>query len=291
MKHVFICLSLVLALFSGCEETPPFIDFTDTGDSDTGTIADTIPPAQHKAVLIEDITGVRCVNCPSAAQKIMDIITNKSEDSVIAIALYPWPYPGPSNFINTNPWEGFPKLADDTCSKIVESLGVPNGLPSGYVDRYAFPPSLERPNAFNSWASLVDKRLRLSTPVNITLEKSVAGKKISIDIKLHYTKFVSGKHKLALYLIEDNIISKQRTPPPVGDKDDYVHNHAFRFTFDLPAGRPLKGNLFPGKTYDRHYEYQLPVNSPIKIENCHVVCLVLDATTEEVVNVRKIELQ
>jgi hypothetical protein len=288
MKRVVFALSIVFALFSGCEETPPFIDFTDPGDQDTGYISDTVPSAQHKMVLIEDITGVRCVNCPAAAVKIKEIITSKSEDSVIALALYPWPNNTNGNWTNTNPYVGFPKLANDTCSQIVESVGVPGGLPSGYVDRYDFPPQSSKPKDVVNWANLVNQRLRVTTPVNINLKKSVNGKKISIDVKLSYTKGVATSHKIALYLAEDSIVSRQKGQN--GEMDGYVHNHAVRHTFDLAVGRPLKGSLFRGKTYDKHYEYELPANSPIRLDHCHVVCVVMVAGTDEVVNVRKIEL-
>ena len=288
MKRLVLALSIVLALFPGCEETPPFIDFTDPGDSDTGYIADTIAGPQHKAVLIEDITGVRCVNCPNAAAKIREIVAAKSEDSVIAMALYPWPTNTNSNYGNTIPYPGFPKLANDTCSQIVESVGIPTGLPSGYVDRYNFPPIITKTKDVVSWANLVNQRLKGNTPVNIYLKESVSGKKITLDVKIHYTQNVSGKHKFAVYLTEDSIVSKQKGNS--GEMDGYVHNHALRHTFDLAVGRPLKGTLSRGKTYDKHYEYELPPGSPIRLKHCHVVCVVMVAETDEVLNVRKIAL-
>src|SRR5688572_24500027 len=80
-------LFLIPLTFLSCEEEPPFIDFSPPYKTkDTTYINLTIPPAQNKAVLIEDITGVRCVNCPDAAKKARDIVTAKTEDSVVVIA-------------------------------------------------------------------------------------------------------------------------------------------------------------------------------------------------------------
>jgi len=290
MKRVFIYLSLVIALFPGCEEVPPFIDFSEPGKvTDTNYIVTPVPPPQNKIVLIEDITGVRCVNCPTAAAKIKEIINSKSEDSVIAIALYPWPVFGSNSLSNnTIPYDGFPKLASDTSSQIVESLGIPQGLPSAYVDRHIFAPQTSKPiSSIGVMASLVDQRVRLTTPVNIVLKKAVAGRKITLDIKLQYTETVVGNHKYAIYLTEDNIISRQAFP--TGVVDNYVHNHALKVSLDLPTGRPLTASLVPGRTFDKRYEYE--VSPSINLANCHIICVITDAATGDVVNVRKIALQ
>jgi hypothetical protein len=288
MKSVFAFLSLVLIMSQGCEETPPFIDFTNEVVTDTGYVDSSSVMAQHKIVLIEDVTGVRCVNCPTAAKKIKDIIAAKSEDSVIAMALYPWPTNTNSLFNNTAPYENFPQMANDIGSQLVESIGIPQGLPSGYVDRFDFGAS-EKPKALSAWSTLVDQRLRDKTPVNITIGKTLTGRRMTIDANLLYTANVRGSHKVAVYLTEDHVISKQKTPS--GDLDNYEHNHAVRYSFDLSVGGTLPGSLFKGKAYKKHYEYELPADSEVKLENCHVVCVVTDALTGAVVNVRKIALQ
>lgn len=287
MKRVVFCLSVVLAFFAGCEEVPPFIDFSQPRKiTDTNYMVSPVPAPQHKAVLIEDITGVRCVNCPTAAAKIRDIITAKTEDSVVAIALYPWPTNTNSNYGNTAPYAGFPKLANDTSTQIVESLDIPGALPSGYVDRHIFTPLTVRTLSVGSWASYVDQRLKLTTPVNIILNKTLAGRKLSINVKLEYTKDVTGNHKFALYLVEDKIVSRQKGPS--GEMDGYLHNHALRYTFDLPLGKPLNASLVAGRVFEKIYEYDVPTG--YNIDNCHVICVILDASNNDVVNVRKINL-
>lgn len=288
MKHIIWGLGISFILFSGCEEVPPFIDFSEPAkSSDTSYIVTPVPLAQHKIVLIEDITGVRCVNCPGAAIKIKEIIADKSEDSVISIALYPWPRNTNNLFTLTAPYDGFPIVASDISSQIVESLGIPPGMPNGYVDRYIFAPQTVRYNAVGNWSTLVDQRLKLNTPVNITLQKSISGRKINVDVKLQYTQSVPGTHKFALYMTEDNIVSKQATT--AGTNDNYVHNHVLRHTFDLAVGKVLAATLVSGRTFDKHFEYEVPAD--FKIENCHIICVITDATTDEVINARKIELK
>lgn len=283
MKRIIFLLSLVLIVFQSCEEVPPFIDFSEPVVSkDTNYVVSIIPPAQHKAVLIEDITGVRCVNCPQAAQKAKEIVSKKTEDSVVIMALY-------TNHIATltTPYDGFPLLNSDISTQIVDYNGIPAGLPSGYIDRAIFAPQTVRYNNYSQWATLVDNRLRLSTPVNISIQHSISGRKISLDVKLIYTEAIGVTHRFAMYLTESDIISKQATT--TGTKDDYVHNHVLRYAFGSAVGNPLNANLVKGRTFDKKFEYEVPAD--YKINNCHILCVILDGTTDEVVNVRQISLK
>jgi len=280
MKHVVLAL-LSFVLLNACEEVPPVIDFsTPYKTKDTTYVVSPAPPAQHKAVLIEDITGVRCINCPQAAAKAEEIIIEKSEDSVVVIALY-------SNHLPqfTTPWDGFPLLNSTIANTIVDFYGVPSGLPNGYIDRHIFSPSTVRFNAYTTWKNLVNQRLKASTPVNISMTSSVTGRKATVKLKLAYnTDASSSTHKYALYITESGIVSKQ-----TGASDTYVHNHALRYAFGNPLGIALDAPLVSGRVFEKELDYTVP--SDYNIDNCHLVCVVTDANTGDVVNVRTIHLK
>lgn len=277
-------LAILSFVFASCEEVPPFIDFSSPGKSkDTTYISATVPPAQHKAVLIEDVTGVRCNNCPRAAQKAKDIITQKTEDSVVVMAIYSVDF----NTTLTSPYPGFPNMNNAFSTQIISALGNPNGLPSGYVDRAKFGAQTVRYNSDLIWQNLVAERLKLTTPVNISLQKSLSGRKLTIRVSLVYNSASSANHKYALYLTESGIVSRQLTTS--GEVDNYVHNHVLRYAFGNALGTPMNQTLVAGRTFERELEFEIP--SEYVIPNCHVVCVVSDADTEAVVNVRQIHLQ
>lgn len=281
MKRLVLYSSILGLLFTACEEVPPFIDFTPIPEVKT-YISPNIPPAQHKAVLIEDITGVRCNNCPQAAQKAKDIVTAKTEDSVVVMALYSGDYL--SNF--TSPWPGFTILNSPYSSQIISQLGIPQGLPSGYVDRNKFGSADVRYNPFQNWATYTNERLRIATPVNINLHDTLIGRKLTVDMQLIYTASVSVKHKWALYITESGIVSKQTTLTSYDD--NYVHNHVLRAALGNAVGNPLDAPLQPGRTFETQKTFELPADyNPAK---CHIVCVVSDAVTEAVVNVRQIDI-
>lgn len=284
-NHLYLLFSITLFV-SACEETPPAIDFSApiVALKDTTFIAASVPAPQHKAVLLEDITGVRCVNCPTAAKKANDIVTLKSEDSVVVIAIYPIDLM--NNF--TYPYPNVPQLASQLSKQIVEHVSTPGSLPNGYVDRNKFAGKTDRVIGYNEWINYVNERLRVSTPVNITLGKAISGRKVTVDMKLEYnTLAASGKqHSFCLYLIESGIVSTQLDGS--GPNENYVHNHALRYSFGLPVGNPLLSSSIAGRTYIKQFAYDIP-NDYI-IGNCRLVCVVLDDVTGEVVNVREIHL-
>ena len=65
-----ICrIAFALLFLVSCEEEPPGINYTPTkvAFEETYIDASNVPTPQLREVLVEDISGVRCVNCPDAA--------------------------------------------------------------------------------------------------------------------------------------------------------------------------------------------------------------------------------
>lgn len=281
MKRIVFAIGLLVFILQACEEVPPYIDFTAKAQAkDTTYVNSTVPQAQHKAVLIEDITGVRCNNCPDAAQKAKDIINTKTEDSVVAIALYTSDMP-----TLTGPYSGYPVLTSNISTQMVQALGLPSAIPNGYIDRHVFSPQTVRYNTYTSWPNLVNQRLLgATTPVNITIEKTLTNRKLSLKIKLEYTQSVPDVHKVAVYLTESGIISNQLMKS--GENHTYAHNHVLRDVLSHQMlGDALNAPLVPGRTFEKLFEYEVPVS--YTIDNCHIVCVVSNSNTEDVVNVRQ----
>jgi hypothetical protein len=284
MKSFVALLASCTLLLVACKEIPPYIDYTvPVPSKDTSYIASAVPPAQHKAVLIEDITGVRCNNCPQAAQQAAAIQTAKTEDSVVVMALYSADY----NSFLTSPWGApFPDLNSPYSNQLLSQLGAPLGLPSGYIDRAKNGSQTVKYTAYTNWSNYVNQRLRDSTPVNIELSKTLSGRNLSLKMKLVYTTAVTEKHKYALYLTESGIKSKQATAATYDD--NYLHNHVLRYAFGNAVGNDLTKSLVVGRTFEKIIDYTVPLD--YDISKCHIVCVVIDDATDAIVNVRELKL-
>ena len=148
-EKIFLTLLFIYSL--GCKKeysNTPLIDLKIDTSGLISYITENIPLPQHKAILIEDIRGVQCNNCPKAVTKANEIITQKTEDSVVLIGVYTTHLP---NF--TTPYSGFPVLTSMYSFQIVDALGAPTGLPSGYVDRAIISPQTVRFNAYTTFFS------------------------------------------------------------------------------------------------------------------------------------------
>lgn len=126
MKSFVALLASCALLIVACKEIPPYIDYTvPVPSKDTSYIASSVPPAQHKAVLIEDITGVRCNNCPQAAQQALAIQTAKTEDSVVVMALYSADY---NSFFNLSMGRSISGFELAIQQSIIKSIRLPFGF-------------------------------------------------------------------------------------------------------------------------------------------------------------------
>src|SRR6478735_751917 len=75
MKTILTAISCVLLLcVIACKEEPPYINYEPEYITFETTYVDVnVPVPQPREVLIEDISGVKCVNCPDAAEVVRDL--------------------------------------------------------------------------------------------------------------------------------------------------------------------------------------------------------------------------
>jgi hypothetical protein len=105
-------------------------------------------------------------------------------------------------------------------------------------------------------------------------------------MKLVYNTAVSDNHKYSLFITESGIVSKQTTLTAYDN--NYVHNHVLRYAFGNAVGNALNSPLVAGRTFEKLLDFEVPAD--YNLAKCHVVCVVTDAVTEDVINVRQIDL-
>jgi Outer membrane protein Omp28 len=283
MKLSALLLLSTPLMFMGCEEENPGVRFTDPEKAllDTTYIAASVPAAQTKNVMLFDITGVRCNNCPDAAAIARKIADTLNPGRVVVVALYPTSI----SPILTKPWPGYDTMNNDDAEAITGSLGTVPSLPTGCVDQLKISNThyLDR----GSWAGHVNNQLVKTTPLNIDLSTSwiAADNKGRLEVKITYTGAVANKHLVLIGVTESGIIGKQSdiTAKPTGIRDDYEHNHALRKLYTTASGDTLNGSLVAGRVFEKHYFIKPRYNW--KPEHLDCVVWVVDATTKEIIHV------
>ncbi len=280
MKKYILILCLA-ALLNACKEEGPYIDFTPTrikviGDTDYVSSTLAVPQSHH--VLLEDITGVKCPNCP-ASHDVAKNISDANPGKIVILALH-----GYTNPIFTDPGAvalGFTDFRDSTANYIItQLLDNPSALPQGSINRKLFSGETKRYIDYSKWSTYISQELALTTPVNleITNTYNAATRELTSVVKMELTQTLTGDLYLSVGITENNIIAKQKDPTTT--IINYVHNHIFRKMLTTEAG--LKINKAPitldaKQVVIRVFKYTLP-SLPVvwNAGNCNTVAILHD---------------
>ena len=111
----YVVLSAMIWMFVSCEEEPPILRKAEKPLLDTAYLMGA-PSAEPKRVWLADITGVKCTNCPEAAE-IAHQIYKDNPGRVELIALYPTFFPSLTGRVYSSKLYSGSKL-DLTCPTV-----------------------------------------------------------------------------------------------------------------------------------------------------------------------------
>jgi hypothetical protein len=275
----FYLLPLILAttLFSCDVIDDPFGGATPIDPIDTTTV--------KRKILIEEFTGHRCNNCPSAATEIKTLQASGFGDQIIAVAIHA----GPSNFTGTNP--NYP--TDFTTPEGEEwatYFGL-FGLPIGMVSRaqYSSTTTLHL-KRYEDWGGLANDLRSLPAEIKITLAASLSADSTSTtaDVQISTLEELDNNHKLVVLLMENNIVSPQ-TMPDYTRNTSYNHMFVFRKTFNTAWGEPVfEAGVGTGETFTK--QLSLPMDTNWVPANCQIIAYVYDEVTQEVKQAEIVDL-
>jgi len=247
-------LSLLFAmsvLHSACEEIPPQI-----GECQTARV-----------VLIEEFTGVRCVNCPAGSAKIEQLLAQYTGAKLIAVSIlagfFSVPYP-----------ESVEDFTTEAGSDIDGLLGPVTAYPAASVNRKLFPQESQRPLSLASWAGYIASELCREPLVDVVVSAAYDSttRQISATISTSSRDAATvfdAPLGLTLYLLEDGVRSAQLDEN--GVDTNYIHKHILRHCF-TPSDGVLIHSGGDGTTLSpatRTYTFTLPAH--MRAENCHLV--------------------
>ena len=206
-----------------------------------------VKPAEvGRAILIEDFTGQRCINCPTGTEIINGIVSTYGEDNVIAVGIHS----GPLGFAGNSKTVG---LMTDTGNEYYTRWDKENkmGQPWVIFNRKTSPDS-----HYNNWAAMVSTIIseKSNLTVNIANAYDAASRTLTTTVG---ADGLSGsvKGKLQVWIVEDGVTALQKMPDGSTNKK-YIHNHVFRAAVNGTWGEDV--TVKEGETTTKQYSYKLP---------------------------------
>ena len=279
---LFFLAGILSVGFSSCwlDEVGPPIDTSNGG----GTTF------QQKRVLLEDITGVRCTNCPSGHELAATISANNAgrvEVVCIHSGVFAVPFAFSSYDFKSDCPEGV---------QIDNWLGPSSSWPCADINRKLFTGESALFLSSTKWAGYVAQELASDTPVvaiDINRTYNISSRNLSVSLNLHYNTTETTANYFTIYLVEDSIVDPQSndTPAPVHIDTFYTHMNVLRHVLTAYNGTAVSGSTTSGSDISTaSFSYVLPAN--VNAAHARVVAFVSEfGTSKDVLQVvsKKVE--
>ena len=206
-----------------------------------------VKPAEvGRAILIEDFTGQRCINCPTGTEIINGIVDTYGEANVIAVGVHS----GPLGFAGNSKTVG---LMTDTGNEYYTHWDKENkmGQPWVIFNRKTSPDS-----HYNNWAAMVGTIISEKANLSVKIDNAydAASRTLTTTVGADGVNgTVNGK--LQVWIVEDGIKALQMMPDGKSNKE-YIHNHVFRAAVNGTWGEDV--TVKEGETTKKQYQYVLP---------------------------------
>ncbi len=277
-RFIYTISSIVLLLGACKEQTPKGLVLNPLISKDTTYVTNNIEQAQTKKVLIEELTGVRCPNCPQGTTMLKSFV-QQYPDRIIVAAIHSGFLTEP---LNNSKYDFRNEDADAL------RLSFPDGdppKPSATFDRTKIVGGVNDGKYFvikgggSDWQNALTPLLSKQTPVNIHLNSSydVTENKVSVGVKIHFTENVNDKLALTLYILESGKIDAQDSSSY--EIPNYEFEHVLVKSITAPAGEPILDTLNSiekGRVLEKYLSFKPNISGPNawNIDKCMIVAIV-----------------
>ncbi len=231
-------------------------------------------------VLLEEFTGHKCVNCPTAHLLAEELMENNN-GKVFVISIHAGYYASPSTELP----EDFQTTVGDDLN---ENYNISSN-PMGLVNRVG-------EAIFTSdWASKVAEQMAEEPKFSLELLHSydADSRKINLALDIKSLKSISGDYRYTVYITESHIIAPQlNNDHDIGEVpliEEYEHNHVLRGSMNGTWGSELfSGSTNSGETFQKELTFTLPIEWVDS--NCHLVGFISNKETKQIVMVSQVDV-
>lgn len=211
---------------------------------------DTMGTVQKK-VLLEELTGVSCPNCPAGTAALESILTVFGK-RVVSNAIHGKFLAQPTS---SNIYDFRNPDAEDLENYLAPFLGKPAAV----IDRVLFDgQDFRTVDNIGLWQSLVQQQLNEQAIIAIEMDQSYDEntRRADIDVTVTALEDIQGNIKLSVLVNENGIIDAQSNQTEI--IASYEHNHVMRDMLSSIQGDLIFTDISAGEVISRSYSYTVP---------------------------------
>ncbi len=271
-KHTSVSFLAVLMLLivAACDKIEPPYRTNVEGNGHNGG-------ENVRKVLLEEFTGHQCPQCP-AGSKVAAELKALYGERLVLMTIHSGYFARVSD--ETFSYD-FTNSAGDAIADYFSVVLNPRGL----VNRKPHAGSLLHPP--EAWGDAISEIIDLEPDFNMDIQLAYQQGDLEVDIEVNSLITSQNTYYLSAFLIEDGIISPQRTNDPnypAGVIENYEHNHVLRKNINDVWGELMnEGVINPQDQFK--FEYQLQLDDHLVPENCSVIAFVYNEDSKEIIQV------
>lgn len=245
----WILFTVLAFSFFACEEIPPELNPI-TGPTEP---SDTTFENQKRQVLIEEFTGVQCVNCPAGSEAI-ETLLNIHGDQLMAISIH-------AGFFSPPYSDSQFDFRTSAGNNLLSYLGEPFGFPTAVVNRKKFDGEFNLQLGQGKWAGFIAQEIAEEPRLKLKVEQEynpISGLLRATVTMVPQETIIEDDIRLSVFITENNVVDAQLTP--AGKRSDYVHKHVLRDAMTNFDGNPIDEALTANVELIQPLEYTLDPN-------------------------------
>ncbi|MBU46258.1 MAG: hypothetical protein CMD28_02405 [Flavobacteriales bacterium] len=215
---------------------------------------------ENRNIILEEFTGIYCVNCPDGHLKAQQLHDANPGD-VVLINIHTGSYASPNG--------GDPDFRTSFGSAIAGQTNLA-GYPAGTVNRHEFPGLQQNGTGTamsrGDWQAGGNQILPLPSCVNVAAEATIdiSTRELTVNVEAYYTdNSIVSTNKIHVALLQNNVEGPQtgasNNPTQVLPNGNYNHQHMLRHLLTGQWGE----NVTPtttGSVFQNTYNYTIPTN-------------------------------
>ncbi len=241
-QNIFFLLLFMLFCIS-CDENMPEIPCVTCDLSE-----EPVEPEDRK-VLVEEFTGVRCVQCPGGSVELENLLDIHG-DRLVVVSIH-------AGFFST-PYDDGNDFRSDEGEALNTFLDLPEGYPTATINRKLFDNESDLQLNRTSWGGYIsaEKEGLANIVLDLSLNYDSGTRELVANTTIKPVETITESVHLSVMVLESGVVGHQITPE--GLQEEYVHKHVLRDMMTPFNGEPMSDELTVGATIEKQHSMTLP---------------------------------